>query len=196
MKTTSKTAVAVAAGMLFSLSSAYAADLGGNCCNDLEERVAELEATAARKGTRNVSLTISGQVNRLIMNYSDGGTNVPSTALAPGNLASNTFWGIDNVNSSSRFNLTGNGKIDATRKAGYNITVEIASGARSTSVNQSRAEAAAVATTAPGYSQFGLNDQALAVRDANVWIEDSRLGRLTLGRLTPSGAQGTIDLGG
>ena len=123
MKTTSKTAVAVAAGMLFSLSSAYAADLGGNCCNDLEERVAELEATAARKGTRNVSLTISGQVNRLIMYYSDGGTE----RAGPGwNRSSNTFWGIDNTNSSSRFNLTGNGKIDATRKAGYNITVEIA----------------------------------------------------------------------
>lgn len=29
--------------------SAKAADLGGNCCADLEDRVAELEATTARK---------------------------------------------------------------------------------------------------------------------------------------------------
>jgi hypothetical protein len=36
---------------------AIAADLGGNCCADLEERIAELESTTARKGNRKVSLT-------------------------------------------------------------------------------------------------------------------------------------------
>ena len=61
----------VAAGLLvggLSAGSASAADLGGNCCADLEERIAELEATTARKGNRKVSLTVSGwvaeQVNR------------------------------------------------------------------------------------------------------------------------------------
>ena len=38
-------AIAVLAGLLFSTASAQAADLGGNCCADLEERIAELEAT-------------------------------------------------------------------------------------------------------------------------------------------------------
>ncbi len=47
---------------MVSLPSANAADLGGNCCADLEERVAELEATTARKGNRKVSLTVSGWV--------------------------------------------------------------------------------------------------------------------------------------
>ena len=37
-----------------SVTSASAADLGGNCCADLEERIAELEATTARKGNRKV----------------------------------------------------------------------------------------------------------------------------------------------
>jgi hypothetical protein len=32
---------------------AKAADLGGDCCSDLEERVAELEATTVRKGNKN-----------------------------------------------------------------------------------------------------------------------------------------------
>ena len=41
---------------------AGAADLGGNCCADLEERIAELEATTGRKGNRTVSLTITGWV--------------------------------------------------------------------------------------------------------------------------------------
>jgi hypothetical protein len=52
--------------------SAKAADLGGDCCADLEERVAELEATVARKGNRRVSLTISGQVSTMIMAWDAG----------------------------------------------------------------------------------------------------------------------------
>ena len=44
--------------------SVLAADLGGDCCADLEERVAVLEATTARKGNRKVSLNISGWVNQ------------------------------------------------------------------------------------------------------------------------------------
>ena len=39
-----------------------AADLGGDCCADLEERVAELEATTVRKGNKKVSVTLSGWV--------------------------------------------------------------------------------------------------------------------------------------
>ena len=46
------------------IGSARAADLGGDCCADLEERVADLEATTARKGNRKVSLKISDWVNR------------------------------------------------------------------------------------------------------------------------------------
>ncbi|HRK18449.1 MAG TPA: hypothetical protein PK970_05795 [Hyphomicrobiaceae bacterium] len=186
MKTISKTAVAIAAGMLFSMGSAQAADLGGNCCADLEERVAELEATTARKGNRKVSLTISGQVNRLIMSF--------DSSFAPaGGLAKNTYWGLDNTNTSSRFNLTGRAKIDGTRNAGFNMTIEVGSGGRSVAVSQARAEA----PTVTGHVGTGdLNDHSIMMRDANVWLEDTRLGRVTLGRLTQSGPQGTIDLGG
>ncbi len=52
---------------------AHAADLGGDCCADLEERVAELEATTARKGNRKVSLTISGYIAQEITVWDDGG---------------------------------------------------------------------------------------------------------------------------
>jgi len=47
----------------YAIGGAYAADLGGNCCADFEERVAELEATTARKGKRRVSVEVSGQIN-------------------------------------------------------------------------------------------------------------------------------------
>ena len=55
----------MAAGLLvggLSVGSASAADLGGNCCAHLEERIAELEAMTARKSNRKVTLTISGWV--------------------------------------------------------------------------------------------------------------------------------------
>jgi hypothetical protein len=92
-----------AAGLLAGglATSANAADLGGNCCADLEERVAELEATTARKGNRKVSLTISGWVAEQVTWWDDGeesnayvggigttlGTNVKFTGqaqIAPG----------------------------------------------------------------------------------------------------------------
>src|SRR4029079_4988404 len=64
----------LAGGMSISSStSAFVADLGGNCCADLEERIAELEATTARKGNRKVSLTVSGWVGQQVMFWDDGG---------------------------------------------------------------------------------------------------------------------------
>jgi hypothetical protein len=71
------------------MPSAKAADLGGDCCADLEERVAELEATTARKGNRKMSLTITGQVNRIVTWYDDSKSSM-------------TYYGLDNTNSSSR----------------------------------------------------------------------------------------------
>ena len=65
----------VAAGLLMgglTAGSASAADLGGNCCADLEERIAELEATTARKGNRKVSLTVSGWVAEQVLYWDDG----------------------------------------------------------------------------------------------------------------------------
>lgn len=53
-------------------TTASAADFGGDCCADLEERVAELEATTARKGNRKVSLKITGYVAEQITYWDDG----------------------------------------------------------------------------------------------------------------------------
>jgi hypothetical protein len=62
--------------------SAMAADLGGDCCADLEERVAELEATVARKGNRRMSLIISGQVSTAVMAW-DAGKSIAGVAGTP-----------------------------------------------------------------------------------------------------------------
>ncbi len=55
--------------VLFAAPS-QAADLGGDCCADLEERIAELEATTARKGNRKVRVEVAGQINTALL-YTD-----------------------------------------------------------------------------------------------------------------------------
>ena len=74
-KTSSRIAIAAALGFTlggYAMSTpAKAADLGGDCCADLEERVAELEATTVRKGNKKVSVTLSGWVVKTINWWDD-----------------------------------------------------------------------------------------------------------------------------
>jgi predicted porin len=104
----------VAAGLLaggLSAGSASAADLGGNCCADLEERIAELEATTARKGNRKVSLTISGWVAQQVVGWDDG-------------YESNVYVGDIGATLSSHFKFTGQATISPGWYAGYVLHVE------------------------------------------------------------------------
>jgi hypothetical protein len=189
MKNTSLTAIAVAAGMMLTMGTALAADLGGNCCADLEERIAELEATAAKKGTRKTSLEIYGHVNKILIAWDDG-------------INRNTALGIDNVNHSTRFGFRGNAKIRSDLTAGYSMVIEVATGGRSTNISQFQDKGAASGTSGTannGYNggNFGANDQAITMRESNWWLESTSLGRLTVGRfINAAGPQGAIDLGG
>ena len=102
-------AVALGAAGFGALSPAAAADLGGNCCADLEERIAELEATTARKGNRKVSLTISGWVNEAVFFWDDGAER-------------NAYVGTNELEQ-SRFRLTGDAKIIDGWSAGYILEI-------------------------------------------------------------------------
>ncbi len=86
-------------------TTAKAADLGGNCCADLEERIAELEATTARKGNRKVSLTISGLINETIMFWDDG--------------VENNAYVVTNETKRTRVSFAGQAKVTADLTAGY-----------------------------------------------------------------------------
>ena len=123
MKAASRFTIAAAFGLVLGVSSAQAADLGGNCCADLEERIADLEATTARKGNRKMSLTITGQVHRMILFWDDG-------------RSSDAYYGIDNTNSSSRFSFTGTAKVTPTVSVGFDITIEIEAGGTSSKLSQ------------------------------------------------------------
>jgi hypothetical protein len=108
--TTSKITLAATAGLLLGLSaSANAADLGSGCCADLEERVAELEATTARKGNRVVSLQVYGQVNRALLIWDDG--------------EESDIYSVDANESGTRFGFIGAASIKPGWTAGYKIEV-------------------------------------------------------------------------
>lgn len=112
MRSAAKAALVAAAGVLvWGASSAQAADLGGNCCADLEERIAELEATTARKGNRKVSLTISGWINEAVFFWDDG--NERNAYVATNSLEQ------------SRVKFSGEAKISDDWAAGYTLEIGV-----------------------------------------------------------------------
>jgi predicted porin len=114
--------ILVTGGLMLGTSiSAQAADLGGDCCADLEERVAELEATTARKGNRKVKLTVYGQVNEAVMFWDDG-------------FERNAYV-VTNDASRSRFGFKGGAKINDDWSANFKIEIGVR-GANSKRSNQ------------------------------------------------------------
>ncbi len=113
-----KTFLGVCALAAGGLTSAHAADLGGDCCADLEERIAELEATAARKGNRKVSLTVSGTINEAVFFWDDG-------------VESNAYVGTNSLEQ-SRVRFVGDAKIVDGWSAGYNLEIGFSSAPSST----------------------------------------------------------------
>ncbi len=101
----------VAVGVLAGMTGANAADLGGNCCADLEERIAELEATTARKGNRKVSLTISGWVAQQVTFWDDG-------------VQKNAYVNDVGTTLASHVKFTGSAKISPDWSAGYVLHLE------------------------------------------------------------------------
>lgn len=94
------------------MGAANAADLGGDCCADLSDRVADLESAVARKGTRKVTVVISGTIDKAF--------------LYTKNLTGDRQYGvIDNSASPTAISISGEGKISPTLTAGYRIELGI-----------------------------------------------------------------------
>jgi predicted porin len=100
---------------------ARAADLGGDCCADLEERVAELEATTVRKGNKKVTIELYGDVNKNVLYWDDG-------------VERNTYV-EDNGYKTSRFGFRGKAKITEDWSGGYRLEIETRN-ARSRNLDQ------------------------------------------------------------
>lgn len=163
MKTASRAAIAAAAGVL--ATQAWAADLGGNCCVDLEERVAELEATAARKGTRRMGLQLYGQVSEAVLFWDDGGER--------------NVYVAENNNQKNRFGAQGSAKIVGDWSAGFRLEWQVRA-FRSSSDNQlARGDNNAVTITT-------YNTQSLSLRHASWFLKSDRLGTLVVGQTDDS----------
>src|SRR5262245_12200097 len=190
-KSTSSAALFAALGLFAvsgGVSSAKAADLGGDCCADLEERVAELEATSARKGNRKVSLTITGQVMTAVMAWDNG-------------RESNVYSGVDVPTvGGSYFAFTGDAKINPKLTAGFNITIGLDTGGRSHQVSEKDDDGQGNVGSASAGAQGLYNggyDSFVVLTLANWYLDHKDLGRVTVGRINTATAGITgIDLGG
>ncbi len=149
---TSRLALLAAFGLAAGFTPAAAADLGGDCCADLEERVAELEATTARKGNRKVSLTVSGWVNEQVMWWDD-------------KTESNVYVGTNKLEQ-SRVRFVGEAQIAPGYSAGYTLELGL-NGSDSSQWNQT--------------SPAGTTPNLVAVRKSNWWLKSKDLGKVTVG---------------
>jgi predicted porin len=129
---------------------------------DLDLRMAELEATATRKGTSTSTLQIYGQINRAFLYWNDGFTDKVS--------------GADNSTSSSRIGFMGQKSLRPGLAAGYRLELGL------TAAASDRLWNTLDVTTAhrPGES----ND--LEVRQAYWFVSNERMGRLSVGHQSPA----------
>ena len=181
--------------LLYGASSARAADLGGNCCADLEERIAELEATTVRKGNRKVSLTLSGYVSHHVMFWDDG--TQTDTYIADGG------------NYGSRFRFLGTAKVNPTLTAGFLFEWQSNANAIG-SVNQLNGGDDLGPTGAPQANIGGVvyggcgqvantlnSSGCISMRQSVVYLRDTKLGMVRIGHgSTATDDLVLIDLGG
>lgn len=155
-------ASAISLGTLAAVGAiaAQAADLGGDCCADLEERVAELEATTARKGNRKVSLTVSGYVAQEITWWDDGGeSNVYLHGLGP--------------TQATHVKFTGEAKIAPGWTAGYTLRIQ----------NLDDNPFGRNAATGQAMNQFSADfSQGLNVQMSYWYLQSKELGKVSVGR--------------
>lgn len=146
--------------MLGVCSFAALGEEGSACCTgsetDLDARIEALGAVSRGKGA---SLKISGQVNRVLMNWDDG--------------AESDSYIADNIYSSSRATFSGEAQAAPWLRAGFAIEAEIREVGTST-LTAENDEGSAVE-----------NGDGLRLRLAYGWVESEQLGRLSVGHLSP-----------
>ena len=149
---------------------------------DLQNRLDQIESQQAappvvpakmtRSGKKQVTLSISGQVNRVSMFVDDGTLN--------------SFFHVDNENSSTRWRLIGKAKINSEWSAGLKIEQDI--GQPNDSNKQSLGE---------DVEDDTFSDVNFDNRQMNVWVKSKSAGKLTLGKTDmPSNNIVQIDLSG
>ena len=170
-KTSSRIAIAAALGMTlggFVMSShpAKAADLGGDCCADLEERVAELEATTVRKGNKKVSVTLSGWVVKDVTWWDDGHEK-------------NVYVGDKDTTLSSHFQISGSATIAPGWSGGYTLSIEAPGNANGFFTNQQNDN-----TNFEGVVDGTRSDRLLRVLLSYMYVKSDTWGTINWGLLS------------
>lgn len=148
-------------------TGAVAADLGGNCCADLEERVAELEAATVRKGNRKVKLTLSGVVHKGILYHDADGM--------PGDGKLSIY---DGTTDPSRIRLDGEAKVSGTWAAGFAIEIAFAGNtARGIDIGK----ALFAIDGADGKNEFQIGETGSTIRHSYAWLSGP-IGKLSIGQ--------------
>jgi predicted porin len=163
----SSAALIGAAALALMSDNVLAADLGGDCCADLEERVAELEATTARKGNRKVSLAISGWITEQILGWDDG-------------ISSDAYVGTSLNDLGNRLHFDGSAKIDSQFSAGFSLRIDVtgANGFVQDASNSNGGEGP------PG------------TLNAYWWLKNEKLGRVSVGRQSQASDDTWVDVSG
>ncbi len=139
--------------------SSHSSGFGSHCCDDLDERITQLEQGIARKGPRTVSLKLSGWMNMGLMVWDDG--------------ALRDAYIVDNSELNTRFRFTGFANFSRGWKAGYRYEFGFSSlGPRGPGVPGSDSVDQLFASNA---------NQEINVRIADIWVQNKGLGRVTLG---------------
>lgn len=170
-------ALGVAAAAVW-VTQAKAADLGGNCCADLEERIAELEATTVRKGNRKVTLRISGVVHKGILFHNN--------ADLPG---ADKMSIHDGTTDPTRVRIEGEGKLNKDWAAGFVIEIAFAGG---TARGLDTGKGLLSIGPGDGRNEFQIGETGTLIRHSFVYMS-TPMGRVSLGQQSMA-TDGIIEL--
>jgi len=135
---------------------ALAGDLGYDCCADLNNRIAELEATTVRRGVSKLEMDIGGTVSHAALSWDDGQNT--DTYIVGNDNDGTSFEIVGQVESINGSNWS----------AGYLIEVGMLT-AQSSEVNQFDDNAREAGT--------------LEINEAHMWVRNKNLGQLSWGEV-------------
>ena len=170
---------------------AMGADLGRDCCADLEARIAELETTAVRDSHRKFSLSISGTVGEGLLIWDDGVQHKAYVTDSP-------------AASRPRFRYTGSAMLDPGWTTGYLLEIGLRAN-RADTVSQRPVFARRLGDPLPtngappsaselvGGGADGVGSRETDVRHSVWWIENKHSGRIWIGH-TSDAADGITEL--
>lgn len=142
--------------IVLTVAPATAGGIADDCCADLEERIADLEATTVRRGNSKLEMSIGGTVSHAALSWDDGQNT--DTYIVGNDNDGTSFEIVGEVESINNSNWS----------AGYLIEVGMLT-AQSSEVNQIDDNAREAGT--------------LEINESHIWVRNKNLGQLSWGEV-------------